>query len=230
MQPAAASTLPVGHRTGPPKDADHRDGAPPAVPSRGRQGSAPRRQSARSAIPLESLPVTDLARSRVSLPRCLAASTPSAPVSSTLSLTSSAASTHRLASNDCRPRSIPSRPWKSTTAVATWSRECTTAGDLVGCSSTLVFAVPAAASTRACGSLAAPGVLRTVAVCDQRLLGGQGRPLNSGWSPGVGSVNRQPKNGDSTALGSRMSSPAGRRPVVIQDTRAEKPADSSLVV
>jgi hypothetical protein len=66
--------------------------------------------------------------------------------------------------------------------------------------------------------------------CDQRLLGGQGRPLNSGWSPGVGSVNRQPKNGDATALGSRTSSPAGRRPVVIQDTRAEKPADSSLVV
>src|SRR5258708_7576188 len=65
---------------------------------------------------------------------------------------------------------------------------------------------------------------------DQLLLAGQGRPLNSGWSPGVGSVNRQPKNGDATALGSRTSSPAGRRPVLIQDTRAEKPADSSLVV
>jgi hypothetical protein len=76
---------------------------------------------------------------------------------------------------------------------------------------------------------AAVGHLAQVA-CGQRLLGGQGAPLNSGWSPGVGSVNRQPKNGDATAAGLRMSSPAGRRPVVIQDTRAEKPADSSLVV
>lgn len=54
-----------------------------------------------------------------------------------------------FASKDCRPRSIPSRPWKSTTAIAIWLPECTTVGDAVGCSSTFVFAVPTAASTRA---------------------------------------------------------------------------------
>ena len=64
-------------------------------------------------IPPDSLPCTDLARSRASLPRRLETSTYSAPVSSTLSLTSEAASTHRFASSDCRPDSIPSRPWKS---------------------------------------------------------------------------------------------------------------------
>ena len=80
------------------------------------------------------------------------------------------------------------------------------------------------------GRLLGEGLFRTAAACDQRLFGGQGRPLNSGWSPGAGSVNRQPKNGDATALWPRMLSPAGRWPVVIQDTRAEKPADSSLVV
>jgi hypothetical protein len=74
-------------------------------------GGRPTRNS--SAIPLVSLPFTELTRLGVSLPRLLAASTPFAPVSSTLSLASAAASIHRLASEDWRPDSIPSRPWKS---------------------------------------------------------------------------------------------------------------------
>ena len=64
-----------------------------------------------------------------------------------------------------------------------------------------------------------------------RVLGGQGTvDLNSGWAPGVGSVNRQPNSGDATVFGSRMLSPAGRFPVWIHDTRAENADDSSLVV
>ena len=56
-----------------------------------------------------------------------------------------------------------------------------------------------------------PGLLAaTLTSSGQRLLAGQGSPLNSGWSPAVGSVNRQPKKGDATTAGSRMSSPAGR--------------------
>jgi hypothetical protein len=63
------------------------------------------------------------------------------------------------------------------------------------------------------------------------LLGGQGAVLlNSGWASGVGSVNRQPNSGDATVFGLRMLSPAGRFPVLIHDTRAEKADDSSLVV
>ena len=73
----------------------------------------------------------------------------SAPVSSTLSLTSEAASTHRFASNDCRPDSIPSRPWKSATTLATCFVDCTTAADVVGCSCKRVLAVAALALARA---------------------------------------------------------------------------------
>src|ERR1700748_2915936 len=47
------------------------------------------------------------------------------------------------------PDSIPSRPWKSATTLATCSLDCTTAGDVAGCSSTFVLSVPAAASMRA---------------------------------------------------------------------------------
>lgn len=95
-------------------------------------------------ISVESLSFTELARVRVSLPRFLAASTPFAPVSSAFSLTSTAASAQRLASDDRSADSIPSRLWKSWTPVATWLLAWTTAGDLAGCSSTLALAVPAA--------------------------------------------------------------------------------------
>ncbi len=54
--------------------------------------------------------------------------------------------------------------------------------------------------------------------------------MNSGWAPGVGSVNRQPNSGDATVFGLRMLSPAARFPVSIHDTRAENADDSSLVV
>ena len=109
----------------------------------------PRRRSARSAIPLESLPVTDLARSRVSLPRRLAASTPSAPVSSALSL-------------DLRGRVRPSSRLQRLAAgldpeppveVDDGDRDMVArlhhGRRLVGCSSTFELAVPAAASMRA---------------------------------------------------------------------------------
>jgi len=61
------------------------------------------------------------------------------------------------------------------------------------------------------------------------VLGGQETvDLNSGWAPGVGSVNRQPNSGDATVFGLRMLSPAARFPVWIHDTRAENADDSSL--
>src|SRR3546814_14452502 len=110
--------------------------------STSRSSSSPRRRCARSAIPLDRLSFTDLARPRVALPWRLAASTRPAPVSSALSLTSAAASAHRLASDDCRTFSIPRRPWKSTMAVETWLPDCTTAGDLLGCHRTFVVARP----------------------------------------------------------------------------------------
>ena len=65
-----------------------------------RSASPPRRRSVRPAIPLDSFPVTDLARSKVSLPSRQDASTPSAPVSSTLSLNSVAAAAQGFASTD----------------------------------------------------------------------------------------------------------------------------------
>src|SRR5215469_8890570 len=67
-------------------------------------------------------------------------------------------------------------------------------------------------------------------VSSYRLLGGQGTPWNSGWAPGVGSVNRHPNSGELTAPGARILSPAGRFPVSIHLRSAANPADSSLVV
>src|SRR5215469_2302259 len=93
--------------------------------------------------------------------------------------------------------------------------------------------VPALAVVRPFGPrkpVALTNSARVAAVMLRHRLGGQGKPLNSGCAPGVGSVNRQPKNGDATACGRRMLSPAGRLPVAIHDTSAENPADSSLVV
>src|SRR5215472_640968 len=66
-------------------------------------------------------------------------------------------------------------------------------------------------------------------VSSYRLLGRQGTPWNSGWAPGVGSVNRHPNSGELTAPGARILSPAGRLPVSIHLTSAANPADSSLV-
>jgi hypothetical protein len=43
-------------------------------------------------------------------------------------------------------------------------------------------------------------------------------------------VNWQPNSGEETVRGLRMLSPAGRCPVWIHDTRAEKAEDSSLFV
>jgi hypothetical protein len=80
--------------------------------------AAVRRRSARSAIPVESLPFIDLARSRAAPPSLFTAATRSEPASRALPLTSAAASTHRRVSSTPRPFSFPSRAWKSLTALA----------------------------------------------------------------------------------------------------------------
>ena len=60
----------------------------------------------------------------------------------------SAASPSRLASQDWRPDSIPSRPWKSWRPAATWLLEWTTASDGARWKNLFALAVPTAAPMR----------------------------------------------------------------------------------
>ncbi len=80
--------------------------ADPTHSSRADSSPSPRRRKVRSEIRPDALPVADLARTKVSLPTRLAASTRSAPFSRAFTLTSEAAVRQRRASSASRSRSI----------------------------------------------------------------------------------------------------------------------------
>src|SRR3984957_67431 len=126
----------------------------PAIPAAAPLIAAPASSAAAAArgwsgVPSPSMSTgrnTSAVRSKVSAPNRSAALAPSDAAASTLSRASAAAWPQRLASFAWWPDSMPSRPRKSRTLVATWLLDLTAAGESIGLSSTFELALRAVSS------------------------------------------------------------------------------------